>query len=298
MVEPVNGDAASPAEDWHSRQDQEFDDTLLRAAETLDDPLSTVRVYWWAGYDLFYKTHLVNVQAVRRAGESFRLLDVGCGTGTLANRLAEIFPNATVHGIDTNVASIEVARRFAPVNATFEAVSFADKADGSYDVVICSEVFEHVEQPDLLLDLLAAALVPGGHLSFSTPSGWIWRRPTPLTIYRWLLTDKSWYRRIRLRPDRNWEEALPYHPSTMPARLQRRIEARGLTVLGRSSSMWLLEGRRGLFVQGLNRLARRQPVLAARWFYYGFALMESLLNLVPPLRIFESRVVLLVRKSG
>ena len=46
-----------------------------------------------------------------------RVLDVGCGAGTLARKLAESVPQ--VDGVDLSPEMIDAARRDAPPNVTF-----------------------------------------------------------------------------------------------------------------------------------------------------------------------------------
>ena len=296
---PTQGGMTTAPDAWHAEQDRVIDESIVRAEEGLDGPNAAMRTWWWSAHELFYNAHLVNVVAVRRRSESFRALDLGCGTGALTSRLAAMYPNAEFTGIDSNELSITQARSAGhPPNVVFELGRFENCTEmGRFDLVICSEVFEHVADTDRLLETIASLLEPGGYMSFSTPSGWMHRRIGPLLAYRWLHTDRARYRRVMLEPERNWREALPHHPAIQPSRLRAMLAAHGLDVVSRGSSLWLLEERRGFYVPLLRRLSHRMPRQAARAFFYGYVLLEALMNLLPPLRIFESRQVLLAQRS-
>jgi SAM-dependent methyltransferase len=110
-----------------------------------------------------------------------RVLDVGCGAGTLARKLAGSVPQ--VDGIDLSPAMIEAARREAPRNVTFsvgDALTL-DPAPGSYDAVLSSAVLHHLPLAEAL-PRMAGWLRPGGVLvAVALPRGDL-RRELPVDV--------------------------------------------------------------------------------------------------------------------
>jgi SAM-dependent methyltransferase len=98
------------------------------------------------------------VERVRR-GE--RVLDVGCGKGELAADLVER-AGATVVGIDFDPSMLEFARtRFSRPELTFlDADAASDLPEGPFDVVVLSNVLEHVEDRVGLLRRLVETARP------------------------------------------------------------------------------------------------------------------------------------------
>lgn len=100
-----------------------------------------------------------------------RVLDVGCGTGTLAIALARACPDADVHGIDGDPKILELARnKIAREGARVtlhEGLAWElPFADASFDRVVSSLVFHHLDT-DAKRDTLAAilrVLRPGAEL--------------------------------------------------------------------------------------------------------------------------------------
>ena len=101
------------------------------------------------------------------------VLDVGCGSGLVADRILEM--DATYVGVDFGGHHIEyAAKRFADASqplATRFARGDAQKlpvADSSADVVVMSEVIEHLLQPELAVWEVARVLRPGGVFIMTT----------------------------------------------------------------------------------------------------------------------------------
>lgn len=110
-----------------------------------------------------------------------RILDLGCGRGWLTGLLAETVPGAEVLGIDPLAASVEAARRGHPGLSFRQGTGadlLAEGAAGVFDLVVSSEVVEHVphtEQPAFLRQAFWL-LRPGGRLVLTTPRGELWER--------------------------------------------------------------------------------------------------------------------------
>ena len=108
---------------------------------------------------------------IERLGPA-RVLDVGCGTGNnLTRPLALRFPQVRFLGIDSDAGSIEFARRAAPLPNLEYGGDDALARAGVVDLVIASEVLEHVEQPLAFLSSLRERLGPEGRMIVTLPNG-------------------------------------------------------------------------------------------------------------------------------
>lgn len=100
------------------------------------------------------------------------VLDVGCGGGILAEGMAA--RGARVTGIDLVEPSLEAARRHAEDNGVeveyqcIDAHSMASQHAGTFDVVTCLEMLEHVPEPEAVVAACTQAVRPGGSVFFST----------------------------------------------------------------------------------------------------------------------------------
>jgi len=104
--------------------------------------------------------------------EKVDVLDVGCGNGIISLNLGELGYN--VHGIELSEEALVVAKeqnRFA--NVRFEKANAEKlKLEGKkYDVVIVSEVLEHLHRPESLLEELRFLLKENGLLIVTVPNG-------------------------------------------------------------------------------------------------------------------------------
>ena len=110
--------------------------------------------------------------AARRPLAGARVLDVGCGGGLLSEAMARA--GADVTAIDLADDLVRVARLHAleggvAIDYRVQAVeALAAEAPGSFDVVTCMEMLEHVPDPGAIIQACAALLKPGGRLFLST----------------------------------------------------------------------------------------------------------------------------------
>ena len=133
---------------------------------------------WWDTESEFRPLHQIN--PLRLAWieniiplKGLRVLDVGCGGGILADSMART--GADVLGIDLAGKALKVAQLHA-LEAQTEGVRYqeisaealAEAQPGSFDVVTCMEMLEHVPDPSLVVKACATLVKPGGHVFFST----------------------------------------------------------------------------------------------------------------------------------
>ena len=103
-----------------------------------------------------------------------RALDVGCGGGILADSMARRGA-ADVLGIDLSTKALKIAQLHAleaeTPNIAYREISaeaLAAEAPGSFDVVTCMEMLEHVPDPASVVQACADLVKPGGWVFFST----------------------------------------------------------------------------------------------------------------------------------
>jgi ubiquinone/menaquinone biosynthesis C-methylase UbiE len=98
-----------------------------------------------------------------------KILDAGSGTGELASRLAELFPNATVLGVDIIDAHLDLARsRYGHLASRlrFEHQSVFELKipDRSFDLTVCRHVIHSIPHPEKVIGELVRITRPGGYL--------------------------------------------------------------------------------------------------------------------------------------
>ena len=133
---------------------------------------------WWDLESEFRPLHQIN--PIRLAWiESLvplkgqHILDIGCGGGILTDAMAR--KGADVLGIDLSTKALKVAQLHA-LEAQTEGVQYkeisaealAAQQPGSFDVVTCMEMLEHVPDPSAIVKACATLVKPGGHVFFST----------------------------------------------------------------------------------------------------------------------------------
>jgi arsenite methyltransferase len=135
-----------------------------------------------------------------------RVLDVGCGTGLLAEYLAELVgPDGRVLGIDPLPLRIGLALAKARPNLSFQvddAYDLEDLPDSSCDVVLLNAVFHWLPEKTVPLLNFARLLRRGGRIGISTAlKGHVWRIHQ---IMREVMTEPPFNEFPRRRESLTW----------------------------------------------------------------------------------------------
>jgi ubiquinone/menaquinone biosynthesis C-methylase UbiE len=120
-----------------------------------------------------------------RLSGPLRILDLGCGTGEITRRLADLYPQAQVVGVDILESNLELARRQGsgqPGRVRYETGdAFALKyADAHFDLVVCRHMSQSVPDFGLVLDEIGRVLRRGGWLHLLSEDYAMLRMPRPL----------------------------------------------------------------------------------------------------------------------
>ncbi len=132
---------------------------------------------WWDMEGEFKPLHEINPlrlnyidERVGLAGK--KVLDVGCGGGILSESMA--LRGAEVTGIDMGDAPLSVARLHSmesEVEVNYRKIpveELAEEMPGTFDVVTCLEMLEHVPEPASVIRACEKLLKPGGKIFFAT----------------------------------------------------------------------------------------------------------------------------------
>ncbi len=101
------------------------------------------------------------------------LLDAGCGTGRLLKHLVTAYPSWILHGVDASGDRCNECREKWPLlDIRCESVEHLSYPDGCMDVVVCSDVLEHLweKQHGQAATELRRVLMDGGILIVTTPA--------------------------------------------------------------------------------------------------------------------------------
>jgi trans-aconitate 2-methyltransferase len=140
-----------------------------------------------------------------------RIYDLGCGTGIATQLLAERWPRAQLHGVDSSAQMLDEARCL-PINALWKECDLLDwKPEQPADLLLAAAVLHFIGDHQRLLPRLLGHLNPGGCLAAHMPD---WR-------------DALWY---RLMLD-TLDDAGPRHTPIGTPELRQRMAARPLLAL-------------------------------------------------------------------
>lgn len=214
------------------------------------DKFNRLAVQWWDPKGLMWPLHRLNdmrapfvIEEIQQhfntvSLKGLRILDIGCGAGLLAERMAK--QGATVTGIDVAAKNIGIARQHAQaqglvIDYRCGAVEALKDVD-DFDVVLNMEVIEHVSDLPLFMSRTCDLTGTGGLMFLATINR---------TWFSWLTTivGAEYILGWLPRGTHTWQRYVT------PEEAELSLQRGGLSVLSRTGvgmSLW----RRHLFLTG------------------------------------------------
>jgi methionine biosynthesis protein MetW len=189
----------------------------------------------------------------RHVAPDDRCLDVGCGDGGTSG--VWLHENAGSYvGVDISDAAIRTATsRGLTAQLIDDAASLPFEA-GSFDLVVCVEVLEHLFEPERAVQEIGRVLRPGGRLIATVPNVAHWRIRLDLAVLgRWNPRGDA------LSGDRPWRD--PHVRFFSKRSFARMIESCGFELMECGGGV---ERAMAEFVPGLRRLSSPRAGAAAR----------------------------------
>jgi SAM-dependent methyltransferase len=190
------------------------------------------------------------LQRQARIGEGYRVLDVGCGPKPyypfFAERASEY---VGVDVVDNPAAELRGAVESLPVD------------DGSFDLVLCTQVLEHCDDPAQAVRELRRVAAPGGRVLAST-HGVQWYHPSPVDYWRWtheglrrLFTTNAEWSELEVEPSGGTAACLAMLLSAYTEIAFRRIGAKSFA----QGPVWLLNRGAAALDNRVSLLAEPRP---------------------------------------
>jgi SAM-dependent methyltransferase len=234
------------------------------------------------------------------AGLSHSVIDVGCGDGKDLSLIRETYASMGISGrfigLDGQPAWLRMCElrraHFMPGDTEFGPVDVNDRlplSDASVGLAFCSEVVEHLEQPEILFKEVHRVLVPGGLFLLTTPN-------EPNIMQRPYWSSKQKARREGEKGQLRREPYIIRKANGQEIPIYKHINCRTNKEwdnLASKVGFVLIDVRRGPLLYGGNGVHDHPLFLAARM------LVEGVLDFFPPrlVRNISEMVIALYRKT-
>lgn len=162
------------------KREEDHNLTFEKARESIyDQPFYPLVTHFTLA---FQPSAVARMRFVRRVVESVTsskaiVADMGCGSGAMLCEVLRVRPGWSGYGLDISEAAIKYARRLAAHKEIGERSQFQTGclmnlpfASASLNVVIASEVVEHLPRPERVFEELSRVPAPGGLLLVTVPA--------------------------------------------------------------------------------------------------------------------------------
>lgn len=162
---------------------------LAKASKQLKNPLKDFgnfsAVFWG----------VVKALSDNNIQKGAKILEIGSGLGYLTHALNK--SGFVCEGLEYSSSAVDFAKKFFNEKHTVGIIEdFSSTHTAVYDVVIATEVIEHVIDPNKFIENILKVLKPGGKIILTTPikdihpAGTIWETE-PAPIHLWWFTEKG-----------------------------------------------------------------------------------------------------------
>lgn len=103
-----------------------------------------------------------------------KLLDIGCGEGSITKILAETLQAEEMHGIDLNPEACRKANGNGIKSICLSVDQGLPYPEGYFDLILMLQTIEHLNKPDIVLKEIRRCLSSNGFLLLSTPNCVSW----------------------------------------------------------------------------------------------------------------------------
>jgi 2-polyprenyl-3-methyl-5-hydroxy-6-metoxy-1,4-benzoquinol methylase len=141
----------------------------------------------------------VAIDLVRKAAPAGgRVLDVAAAQGNFSLALAELGYEVVWNDLRADLAGyVQLKHEYGHLEyRPGDVFAFDDRH--SYDVILITEIIEHVAHPDQFLTRVASLLNPNGHIVMTTPNGQYFRNRLPKFSE---CPDPSVFERVQFKPN-------------------------------------------------------------------------------------------------
>jgi 2-polyprenyl-3-methyl-5-hydroxy-6-metoxy-1,4-benzoquinol methylase len=126
--------------------------------------IRTIRERW------NFISKIIYVLSSSYSGKKLKILDAGCGDGINLTILSKM-PNAQITACDYNPIRIQRTKKAFPnVKVIHQDLSNVQIDEDSFDIILCSQVLEHVPEDTVVLRELRKMLSPSGILIVGVPN--------------------------------------------------------------------------------------------------------------------------------
>jgi SAM-dependent methyltransferase len=193
--------------------------------------------HWWYRGRRLIIARLIDSLALQPGAQ---VLDAGCGSGRNMVDLAHL---GTITGVEISDAGVERARARGVGEVIQCSVTSLPVADGSFDLAVCLDVIEHIEDEHGALTELYRVVRPGGGLLVTVPAyQWLWSEHDEINHHQRRYTRS---RLSRAAGDAGWEtvRVTYFNGLLLPIAIPYRLLARRAHVEGPSSDLQQMPAR-------------------------------------------------------